>query len=104
LKNDPELISECKKLHAPGSAWPEVTLGMNAVGIRNMEIHLSGTTLFMIMDTVLEFDYDNAMSGLPNLPRQAGREAVVSGYRKTNAGASAGDKRKLTKKVFKFGE
>jgi len=104
LKNDPEIIREYKKLHAPGSAWPEVTRGMKQVGIRDMEIYLHGTTLFMIMDTVPEFDHDRAMSQLSKLPRQAEWEDVVSRYQKTKAGAAAKDKWKVMEKIFKLNE
>jgi L-rhamnose mutarotase len=104
LKNDPELIREFKKLHAPGAAWPEVTRGMRQVGIRDMEIYLSGTTLFMILDTVPEFDPESAMSKLANLPKQAEWEAVVSKYQKTAADAAARDKWKVMEKIFKLGE
>jgi len=51
LENDPSLIKEYKKLHSMGNSWPDITRGMKEVGIIDMEIYLSGTTLFMIMDT-----------------------------------------------------
>lgn len=31
LQDDPKLIEEYKKVHAPGAAWPEITAGMRAV-------------------------------------------------------------------------
>lgn len=58
LENDPSLIEEYKELHAMGRAWPEITQGMKEVGIIDMEIYLSGTTLFMIMDTEEDFDHE----------------------------------------------
>ena len=58
LENDQFLIEEYKKLHARGKAWPEITQGMKEVGIIDMEIYLSGTTLFMIMDTEENFDHE----------------------------------------------
>jgi len=33
LKDDPKLIKSYKKVHAMGSAWPEITKGMKDVGI-----------------------------------------------------------------------
>ena len=104
LKNNAGLIREYEKLHAPGAAWPEVTRGMKKVGILDMEIYLSGTTLFMIMDTIPGFDHDSAMSQLAKLPRQAEWEAVVSKYQKTTAGEAAGKKWKVMERIFKLGE
>jgi len=104
LENDPKLILEYKKLHGPGAAWPEVTFGMRQVGIKDMEIYVSGTTLFMIMDTVPEFDHDRALSQLSTLPRQAEWEAFVSKYQKTASGASAKEKWKLMERIYKLGE
>jgi L-rhamnose mutarotase len=104
LENDPELIREYKKMHAPGAAWPEVAQGMRQVGIKDMEIYLYGTTLFMIMETVSEFDHDLAMSRLSTLPRQAEWEAAVSKYQKTAAGATAKEKWKLMERIYEMDE
>jgi L-rhamnose mutarotase len=40
LEDDPKLIEEYKKVHAPGAAWPEVKQGMRKVGIIDMEIYI----------------------------------------------------------------
>jgi L-rhamnose mutarotase len=102
LKNDPLLIQEYIKLHARGNAWPEITQGMKEVGIIDMEIYLDGTTLFMIMDTVEEFDHEKAMSKLGILPRQAEWETLVSKYQKTSPDSSAREKWKLIERIFKM--
>lgn len=44
---------------------------MKEVGILDMEIYLLGTRLFMIMDTVPDFDHDSAMTELAKKPRQS---------------------------------
>ncbi|MDX1285500.1 MAG: L-rhamnose mutarotase, partial [Draconibacterium sp.] len=64
LEDDPQLIEEYKKVHAPGNAWPEITHGMREVGIIDMEIYIIGTQLFMIMDTIPDFDHEKAMKEL----------------------------------------
>jgi len=102
LEDDPVLIDEYKKLHAMGSAWPEVTAGMKEVGIIDMEIYISGTTLFMIMDTDADFDHERAMAKLATLPRQAEWEAVVSKSQRTHSGASAKDKWRLVERIYKM--
>ena len=102
LENDPLLIEEYKKMHAMGNAWPEVTQGMKKVGIIDMEIYLTGTTLFMIMDTDENFDHEKAMSELGSLPRQSEWEAAVSKYQKTNALSSAKEKWQLIERIYKL--
>jgi len=102
LKDDPELIAEYKKYHAMGAAWPEITEGMKQVGIIDMEIYISGNILFMIMDTVPDFDHDEAMKKLSTLPRQAEWEALMSKFQKTSSDTSAGDKWKLLERIYKM--
>jgi len=102
LVDDSNLIGEYKKLHALGATWPEITLGMKEVGIIDMEIYISGTTLFMIMDTVPDFDHDEAMAKLTTLPRQVEWEATVSKYQKTSADASAKEKWRLIERIYEM--
>jgi L-rhamnose mutarotase len=102
LEDDPTLIEEYLGLHVPGAVWPEITAGMKEVGIMDMEIYISGTTLFMIMDTVPDFDHARAMAKLSSLPRQAEWEALVSRFQKTDANASAKEKWRLMERIYKM--
>jgi len=102
LENDPSLIKEYIKLHSMGKGWPEITRGMKEVGIIDMEIYLSGTTLFMIMDTDENFEHEKAMSILSGLPCQAEWEATVSKYQKTDASLSAKEKWQLIARIYKL--
>ncbi len=104
LTDDPELIAAYKQVHAAGAAWPEITQGMREVGILDMEIYLAGTTLFMIMDTLPDFDHDKAMSKLANKPRQSEWETYVSKFQKTSATSSAKDKWQLVERIYKMRE
>ena len=103
LQDDPQLIEEYKKVHAPGAAWPEITEGMRDVGIIDMEIYILGTQLFMIMDTVADFDHEKAMAELAGKPRQSEWEAYVSRFQKTSADASADEKWQLMERIYKMG-
>lgn len=102
LEDDPQLIEEYKKVHAPGAAWPEITQGMREVGIIDMEIYLLGTQLFMIMDTVPDFDHESVMKELATKPRQSEWEAYVSQFQKTSAEASADEKWQLMERIYKM--
>ncbi|MBN1413902.1 MAG: L-rhamnose mutarotase [Bacteroidales bacterium] len=102
LKNDAQLIEAYKKVHAPGAVWPEITQGMREVGITDMEIYISGNRLFMIMETVPEFDHDKAMAELAGKPRQSEWEAYVSSFQNTSADATADEKWQVMERIFKM--
>ncbi len=104
LKDDSNLIEEYKKLHDMGEAWPEITNGMKNIGILDMEIYISGTTLFMIMDTKADFNHEQAMAKLATLPRQSEWETLVSKYQKTSSDSSAGEKWKLLERIYKMNQ
>ena len=102
LLNDFALIEAYKKAHAKGAAWPEITHGMKEAGIIDMEIYLLGTRLFMIMDTVADFDYDKAMSELALKPRQSEWEAYMSQFQDSSAEATADQKWQLMDRIYKM--
>jgi len=102
LENDRALIESYKKVHAPGAAWPEISQGMREVGITDMEIYILGNRLFMIMETVADFDHDAAMKELGHKPRQQEWEAYVSQFQKTTSDATAADKWQLMERIYKM--
>ena len=102
LKDDPKLIADYIKVHAPESIWPEITAGMREVGILDMEIYLLGTRLFMIMDTVPDFDHESAMVELAKKPRQSEWEAYVSKFQQTSVEATADEKWQLMERIYKL--
>jgi L-rhamnose mutarotase len=102
LKVDNNLIEEYKKAHAIGAVWPEITKGMRDVGIVDMEIYILGNRLFMIMDTTVDFDHDQAMNELSRKPRQSEWEAHVSRFQNTTAEATADEKWQLMERIYKM--
>lgn len=102
LKDDDRLIEDYKKVHSPGAAWPEITQGMREVGIVDMEIYILGTRLFMIMDTVADFDHETAMAELATKPRQSEWEAYVSRFQQSSADATADEKWQLMERIYKL--
>ncbi len=104
LEDDPQLIEDYKKVHAAGAVWPEITQGMIDVGIVDMEIYLAGTRLFMIMDTLPDFNHETSMAKLATKPRQSEWEAYVSKFQRTSAEASADEKWQLVERIYKLGK
>ena len=100
LKDDPELIAEYRRRHSEGVAWKEIREGIREVGILEMEIYILGTTLFMIVETPLDFDWDTAMAKLATLPRQAEWEDYMAELQDAQPGATSDQKWKLMERMF----
>ncbi len=56
LKDDPLTIATYDEHHR--AVWPEVQRGLRDIGIERMRIWRLGRRLFMLMETVDEFDLD----------------------------------------------
>lgn len=100
LKDNPELIKEYRRLHSPQGSWPEIRQGIREVGILEMEIYISGSKLFMIVETPLDFDWDSAMARLATLPHQQEWEQLVDKFQLCTPGASSNEKWKMMERIF----
>ncbi len=98
LVNDPALIEKYCEVHQ--HVWPEIIEGQREVGILDMQIYRRGRSLFMIMDTVDDFDFGRDMARLATLPRQAEWEAYVSRFQGCKAGARSDEKWQLMERIF----
>ncbi|MDR3261725.1 MAG: L-rhamnose mutarotase [Tannerella sp.] len=104
LKNDPELIGEYVKRHSEQEAWPEIRAGIRSVGILEMEIYLLDNRLFMIVETPVDFDWDEAFTRLATLPRQQEWEDYMSIFQDVQANATSAEKWKQMRRIFKLYE
>lgn len=100
LKDNPELIAEYRKRHSKEHAWPEILQGIRQVGILEMEIYILGTRLFMIVETPLDFDWNDAMARLAALPRQAEWEDYMAEFQLVKAGMSSAEKWQPMERMF----
>ena len=98
LVDDEELIAKYVEAHA--HVWPEIIAGQREVGIVDMQIYRCGRSLFMIMDTVDDFDFERDMARLAGLPRQAEWEAYVAQFQGCAADASSADKWQMMERIF----
>ena len=98
LIDNPILIEQYCEAHA--HVWPEVIAGQREVGILDMQIYRHGRQLFMIMDTVDDFDFDRDMARLATLPRQAEWETYVSQFQGCATGASSAEKWQRMERIF----
>ena len=80
--------------------WPEIIAGQRQVGILDMQIYRKGRHLFMIMDTVDDFNFERDMARLATLPRQAEWEAYVSRFQGASANARSDEKWQMMERIF----
>ena len=64
ISEDPELVAQYRKWHSEEYSWKEVRDGIREVGILEMEIYILGSKLVMIVDTPLDFEWEEAMARL----------------------------------------
>lgn len=100
LVDDPEIIEAYIREHS--AVWPEVQAGIREVGILDMQIYAYGNRLFMIMDTVDEFDWERDNARLAGLPRQAEWEAYMASFQGADPYAPSTDKWRLMDKIFEL--
>ena len=98
LVDNPEMIEKYVEAHK--HVWPEVIQGQREVGIVDMQIYRRDRNLFMIMDTVDDFDFRRDMARLATLPRQAEWEAYVSKFQGCKADARSDEKWQLMERIF----
>ena len=98
LVNDPELIQKYVEVHS--HVWPEIIEGQRQVGILDMQIFIKDNLLFMICDTVDDFDWQRDMARLATLPRQAEWEAYVAQFQGCEAEARSDEKWRLMTRIF----
>lgn len=100
LRDNPELIAEYRKRHSRDHIWPEILRGIQEVGILEMEIYILGTRLVMIVETPMDFNWDEAMSRLNTLPRQTEWEEYMSIFQNAEPGMSSAEKWRPMERMF----
>jgi L-rhamnose mutarotase len=102
LQDNKELIEKYKAVHEPGKVWPEITRGIREVGILDMEIYIHGNYVFMIMDTIPDFNHDKAMKELALKPRQKEWEEYVSQFQQAGAKSATPEKWEIVERIFEL--
>lgn len=100
LRDNPELIGAYRRLHSREGIWREILDGIRQVGILEMEIYLRGTSLTMIVETPLDFDWDKSMALMATLPRQQEWEDCVARFQQSAPGATSSEKWQPMERIF----
>ena len=100
LKSDPALIAEYRKYHE--KIWPEITKSIKDAGIKDMEIYLLGTRMFMIMEVDEGFSFEGkAAADLANRTVQEW-EQLMWKFQQALPQAKPGEKWLPMERIFKL--
>ena len=99
-EGDSKFIEDYRHAHSEGVIWKEIIDGIRQVGILEMEIYILGTKLFMIVETPVDFNWDEVMERLATLPRQQEWETFMSRFQDCSADASADEKWQMMDRMF----
>ncbi len=100
LKDDPQLIAAYEEHHR--SVWPEIISSIRKAGILQMEIYRVGNRLFMIMETVDHFTFENKAKADSNDLKVQEWETLMWKYQQALPAAKPGEKWIVMNKIFGF--
>ena len=100
LVDNEEMIAKYVEAHT--HVWPVIQEGIKEVGILDMQIYIKGNRLFMIVDTVDDFDWEKDNARLAKLPMQDKWEAYVAQFQGCDPDAPSTAKWQLMEKIFEL--
>lgn len=100
LVDDAALIAEYENWHKPENAWPEIKKSIAEAGITNMEIYRTANRLFMIMDTVDDFSFQQKSAMDSSNPTVQEWEQLMWKFQQPLPWAKEGEKWVLMDKIF----
>ena len=100
LKDDPQLIAEYRRHH--DNIWPEIVRSLKDAGIRDLEIYLRGTRLFMILETVEGFSFEEKLRADAQNSRVREWEELMWKYQQALPLSNPGEKWQPMERIFKL--
>jgi len=100
LKDDPKLIAEYRRYHE--QVWPEVLHSLRDAGILEMEIYLGGNRLFMVLETMDGFSFEEKLKADAANPKVCEWETLMWNYQQALPGARPGEKWRPAECVFRL--
>jgi L-rhamnose mutarotase len=104
LQLNPETIEEYKHWHDCRNIWKEIPKGIRKAGILDMEIYLAKDMAFMIVETTLDFDWDESFKRVATFERQVEWEVFVGKFQNSKEGLRSDEKWQLMERVFSLEE
>ncbi len=100
LKDNPQLIAQYKAHHK--SVWPEIIKSITDSGIRHMQIYNKGNRLFMIIEALESFSFQDKATLDAKNPKVQEWERLMWQYQQQIPFAKAGEKWVLLDEIFRL--
>jgi L-rhamnose mutarotase len=104
LKDDPELIADYERYHAPGGVPSAILESIRASGIEEMEIYRCGNRLVMLMTTSAQFDPEAKAAADAADPDVVAWEALMDRFQQRLPWAPASVKWMEADRIFALSE
>ncbi|MBU6478258.1 MAG: L-rhamnose mutarotase [Xanthomonadaceae bacterium] len=104
LKDDPVLIAEYERWHAPGNVPREIVDSIRTAGIRDMEIFRAGNRLFMVIEADEDFSPAAKVAADATNPRVRAWETLMHQFQQPLPFAKPGEKWVAMRRMFSLEE
>lgn len=104
LKLNQETVDQYKYWHDRRNIWQEIPEGIRRAGIIDMEIYVINDTAIMILETPVDFNWDESFGKLAGYERQSEWEDFVSQFQITADGRRSDEKWELVERIFSLDE
>ncbi|HZJ60701.1 MAG TPA: L-rhamnose mutarotase [Chitinophagaceae bacterium] len=98
LKDDATIIKEYEEYHQ--KVWPEILKSIKDSGIKEMEIYRINNRLFMIMETIDDFDLEQKVKMDKTNVKVQEWEQLMWNYQQAIPGSGPGEKWRLMERIF----
>ena len=104
LKLNSLTIDQYKYWHNCRNIWKEIPQGIRKAGILDMEIYIINDLAFMILETPVDFNWDEAFGKLATYERQLEWENFVAKFQQVEEGKTSNEKWLLMERIFSLKE
>jgi len=104
LKLNSETLDQYTYWHSSLNIWKEIPQGIRKAGIIDMEIYMINDMAFMILETPVDFNWDEAFGKLATYERQAEWESFVSQFQIADGGQRSEEKWQLIERIFSLAD
>lgn len=104
LKLNQETVDQYKYWHDSRNIWKEIPEGIRRAGIIDMEIYVINDIAFMVLETPVDFNWDESFGKIAGYERQAEWEDFVSKFQITAEGQRSDEKWQLIERIFSLTE
>lgn len=100
LQLNPDTLEQYTYWHRNENIWKEIPEGIKRAGILDMEIYLQGINAVMVLETPVDFNWDESFGRLATMERQAEWENFVAQFQQVEKGKRSDEKWQLMERIF----